>query len=107
MNVCSKSLIGASQTNRRCELERVMRRCKSNVIRTRTRQNAASKMAPQGKLKLKEETGEGMEALPFKLKTTCDHEAMNQSNDQSVTFDRMLKKYGTGWQTRMVRAQRS
>lgn len=31
----------------------------------------------------------------------------SHSKGQSVAFDRMLKKYGSGWQTRMVRAQRS
>jgi len=33
--------------------------------------------------------------------------ASSHSSGQSVGVDRMLKKYGTGWQTRMVRAQRS
>ena len=34
-------------------------------------------------------------------------DAINHNSGQSVALDRMLKKYGTGWQTRMVRAQRS
>ena len=34
-------------------------------------------------------------------------DAISHSSGQSVALDRMLKKYGTGWQTRMVRAQRS
>ena len=34
-------------------------------------------------------------------------DATSHSSGQSVALDRMLKKYGTGWQTRMVRAQRS
>ena len=33
--------------------------------------------------------------------------ATNQSSGQNVGLLRMLKKYGTGWQTRIVRAQRS
>ena len=34
-------------------------------------------------------------------------DATSHNNGQSVALDRMLKKYGMGRQTRMVRAQRS
>jgi len=36
-----------------------------------------------------------------------ENEARNQRRGQRVGLLRMLKKYGTGWQTRTVRAQRS
>ncbi len=42
-----------------------------------------------------------------RVKTDNDWLAAAQTSGQSVALLRMLKKYGTGWHTRMVRAQRS
>src|ERR1041385_8264498 len=50
-----------------------------------------------------------LESLPELLEATKvgGNSTSHQSSGQIVALLTMLKKYGSGWQTRMVRAQRS
>ena len=101
----NKSRTGTSHAGEIKFLSGVNRRCRFCARKIRNKQNAGAMIAPHGIAN--ENWKLCMAPGSVSVADNFDNPTMNQSIAHSVTLDKMLKKYGAGWHTRMVRAQRS